>query len=221
MTDAELKTLAEYVADIIYKKAQISVNKRLEAFIEKEYQKLHPEKLINREEFLSKKENKFYNYKTKKQIKGIVAVKAMLEQVDKYPLDDKSRYYATEGQFYEMKRRVLKDEKGISSNIKTAYGFVKTTIYNYYQTEEIPDNEYKPVIKRSTARSTLLTNKNKRLKFFAEHNFTCNCCKGIFPYEKLEIDHIKPISLGGRTLRSNLQCLCCQCNKKKSNKFVL
>jgi 5-methylcytosine-specific restriction endonuclease McrA len=35
-----------------------------------------------------------------------------------------------------------------------------------------------------------------------------------------EIDHIKPWSWGGRTVMSNLQLLCGQCNHTKSNHYI-
>ena len=36
----------------------------------------------------------------------------------------------------------------------------------------------------------------------------------------LHIDHIVPVSLGGRTVQENLQTLCQSCNLGKSNRFV-
>lgn len=44
------------------------------------------------------------------------------------------------------------------------------------------------------------------------------CGKYCFP-EDIEIDHIKPISKGGKTIESNLQVLCVSCNRSKSNKW--
>jgi HNH endonuclease len=37
---------------------------------------------------------------------------------------------------------------------------------------------------------------------------------------KLEIDHIVPVSKGGKTAESNLQTLCRRCNRAKSKKLV-
>ncbi len=39
--------------------------------------------------------------------------------------------------------------------------------------------------------------------------------------ENLEIDHIIPLSKGGRHDEDNFQVLCRRCNRKKSNKFDL
>ena len=35
----------------------------------------------------------------------------------------------------------------------------------------------------------------------------------------LHIDHIIPVSKGGKTIKSNLRVLCSKCNGKKSNKL--
>lgn len=54
-------------------------------------------------------------------------------------------------------------------------------------------------------------------------NYTCQCC-GVSvkdePHLLLEIDHIVPVSKGGKTEESNLQTLCWQCNRKKGNKLA-
>ena len=38
--------------------------------------------------------------------------------------------------------------------------------------------------------------------------------------ENLEVDHIRPVSLGGSSERDNLQPLCGTCNRSKRNRFV-
>ena len=53
-------------------------------------------------------------------------------------------------------------------------------------------------------------------------NYTCKRC-GNSTYKEpnllLEIDHIIPISKGGRTVSENLQTLCWKCNREKSDKI--
>ena len=39
--------------------------------------------------------------------------------------------------------------------------------------------------------------------------------------QELDLDHIKPLSLGGKTTKKNLQVVCRVCNCKKSNKVEL
>lgn len=59
-----------------------------------------------------------------------------------------------------------------------------------------------------------------RYKILKRDNFTCQAC-GITAKDgaKLHIDHIIPISKGGKTIEDNLQVLCEDCNIGKSNKF--
>lgn len=54
-------------------------------------------------------------------------------------------------------------------------------------------------------------------------NWTCqNCGRSIFeePDLKLEVDHIIPISKGGKTEPKNLQTLCKKCNREKRDKLI-
>lgn len=54
-------------------------------------------------------------------------------------------------------------------------------------------------------------------------NYTCcNCGNGLHkePNLLLEIDHIMPISKGGKTTEDNLQTLCWKCNRSKGSKVV-
>jgi len=58
--------------------------------------------------------------------------------------------------------------------------------------------------------------KNIRLFIFKRDNYKCLKC---FRIEKLQLDHIIPISKGGENKISNLQTLCDSCNSSKSNNF--
>lgn len=50
-------------------------------------------------------------------------------------------------------------------------------------------------------------------------NYTCKVCGKYMPDEVgLHIDHIIPVSKGGKSIPSNLQVLCSKCNGSKSNK---
>ncbi|MCM1180947.1 MAG: HNH endonuclease [Clostridium sp.] len=51
-------------------------------------------------------------------------------------------------------------------------------------------------------------------------NYTCCLCgNSVYnePNLLLEVDHIVPISKGGKTEAGNLQTLCWRCNRKKSD----
>lgn len=69
---------------------------------------------------------------------------------------------------------------------------------------------------------TLMT-KKLRESIKARDNFTCcNCGNSthVEPNLLLEIDHIIPMSKGGRTEEDNLQTLCWKCNRSKGDKII-
>lgn len=71
----------------------------------------------------------------------------------------------------------------------------------------------------SKAQRQLMT-KELRKQIMERDNYTCQNCGKYMPDEVgLHIDHIKPISKGGKSVPSNLQVLCSKCNGKKSNKI--
>jgi ATP adenylyltransferase len=59
---------------------------------------------------------------------------------------------------------------------------------------------------------------NLRFQVLAESDRRCALCGATEKDSRLEIDHIIPRSLGGRTEKSNLQVLCSQCNRAKANR---
>lgn len=48
----------------------------------------------------------------------------------------------------------------------------------------------------------------------------CPVCINAEPHLLLEVDHIIPVSKGGLSTEKNLQTLCWQCNRSKSNKVA-
>lgn len=70
-----------------------------------------------------------------------------------------------------------------------------------------------------TQRSAMTNDLREAIK--RRDNYTCcKCGNSVFeePNLLLEVDHIIPISKGGKTEASNLQTLCWRCNREKSNK---
>lgn len=69
---------------------------------------------------------------------------------------------------------------------------------------------------------TLMTRKLREFIKERDHFTCCNCgnSTSIEPNLLLEIDHIVPVSKGGRTVEDNLQTLCWKCNRAKSNKIM-
>lgn len=65
-----------------------------------------------------------------------------------------------------------------------------------------------------------LMTKELRQSIMIRDHYTCqNCGKIMMDEVGLHIDHIIPVSKGGKTVPSNLQVLCSKCNGNKSNKL--
>lgn len=61
--------------------------------------------------------------------------------------------------------------------------------------------------------------KELRQQIMKRDHYTCqNCGKYMPDGVGLQIDHIIPISKGGKTVASNLQVLCSKCNGRKGNR---
>jgi len=56
-----------------------------------------------------------------------------------------------------------------------------------------------------------------RFAIFRRDGWRCRCCGSKY---NLEIDHIKPVSRGGKSVPSNLQTLCRSCNKFKGTNEI-
>lgn len=61
-------------------------------------------------------------------------------------------------------------------------------------------------------------NNTQKRSAYERQNGLCNICKEYFNIEEMEADHIIPWSRGGKTSDSNLQILCQECNREKSNR---
>ena len=68
------------------------------------------------------------------------------------------------------------------------------------------------VIKRKIERGKMTL--KKRWSIFKRDNFKCVICGC---NKRLEVDHIIPISKGGKSVINNLQTLCFNCNRGKSD----
>lgn len=79
--------------------------------------------------------------------------------------------------------------------------------------EDILYDKRKNIIKKERGILTL----KLRYQIFKRDNFRCVLCGVTSKESKLEIDHIIPISKGGKTIKSNLRTLCFNCNRGKGN----
>lgn len=127
-------------------------------------------------------------------------------EFDEIPLNDIN--FMTYGLQYVSPKGVNKDYCPITLDIETIENMI-----------QYMDSKIK--YKKSAKYQRSLMTKALRTKIKERDNYTCKKC-GISVYDEphllLEIDHIIPVSKGGQTSEDNLQCLCWQCNRSKSNK---
>lgn len=74
-------------------------------------------------------------------------------------------------------------------------------------------NKRKEIQEKERTKSTY----KLRYKILQRDNFKCVLCGNTSQQSNLEIDHIVPISEGGKTISSNLRTLCFLCNRGKFN----
>ena len=73
---------------------------------------------------------------------------------------------------------------------------------------------------RSSEQRKLMT-RQLREQIMRRDNYTCQICGKYMPDEVgLHIDHIVPVSKGGKSVPSNLQVLCSKCNGRKYNNYT-
>lgn len=72
----------------------------------------------------------------------------------------------------------------------------------------------------ATSNQRKLMTKSLRKEIMWRDSYTCQLCGKYMPDEVgLQIDHIIPVSRGGKSIPSNLRVLCSKCNGKKGNKY--
>ncbi|HTF36084.1 MAG TPA: HNH endonuclease [Myxococcota bacterium] len=54
-----------------------------------------------------------------------------------------------------------------------------------------------------------------RINIYARDKFTCQYCGVRYPRSELNLDHVIPRSLGGRSTWDNVVCSCLECNRRK------
>lgn len=103
----------------------------------------------------------------------------------------------------------------VSSQISYNYEYLKN------RNEQLKAINYECTLREyhSKDQRKLLT-KELRQKIMIRDNYTCQICGKYMPDGVgLHIDHLIPVSKGGKSVESNLQVLCSKCNGSKSNKM--
>lgn len=99
--------------------------------------------------------------------------------------------------------------------------FLENEIYKLHAKHEFiylagVESSAQPV-KRTRRKERSKMNDSLRYKILKRDKFKCKSCGAKAGDVELEVDHITPISKGGRTIECNLQALCKKCNRGKSD----
>lgn len=96
------------------------------------------------------------------------------------------------------------------SYIKWYHNDIWIRIINGFNMPLLPERNLKP---RRNPISTVL-----RHEVFLRDGYRCRECGATNHETRLEVDHIIPVSQGGTDELENLQTLCAECNRAKSNR---
>ncbi len=136
-----------------------------------------------------------------------------------------------EAGFYSRLGFAIIDESVLTVEYKFSYtsgGGMAQRSFTVPMTEETIAELIKALENKLTAKAfakeqrTLMTKKLRELIKTRDHFTCCSCGNSTHaePNLLLEIDHIIPVSKGGRTEEANLQTLCWKCNRAKSDKII-
>lgn len=113
-------------------------------------------------------------------------------------------------------------------NYRSPKGNVQKRIYKCYDTRDFPEMISKYFELKKNKRIYEINSRIERAKMSSSLRYEvlkrdqyrcCICGSTAKDGVKLEVDHIIPVSKGGRTVMDNLQVLCERCNRGKSNKM--
>lgn len=142
-------------------------------------------------------------------------------------------YFLSKSSYAEIESQAvhsIKINPVINLKIKVKVFYISPAGRNYYAKDYLIDfnglneiferisekNLYKESIKYQRA---LMTN-SKRYDILKRDGFRCQICgRTQLDGAKLEVDHIIPVSKGGKTVDHNLQTLCHECNQGKKAKI--
>ncbi|WP_108775598.1 HNH endonuclease [Lactimicrobium massiliense] len=138
----------------------------------------------------------------------------------KEALDDDHAYR------FEMKRRQTRYRQ--RNYMRSSYNVYTSTDRRAYSFDQLADRRrllagigFETSLRRyNEAEQRKLMTPQLRQYIMRRDNYTCQICGKYMPDGVgLQIDHIIPVSKGGKTVPSNLRVLCSKCNGRKGNKL--
>jgi len=153
-------------------------------------------------------------YKDKKKKTGF---RARCKECEKLLINKESRR-AYEKSYWDKRRDIKR----------------KIVLNSYYKNEEHHKEKRKEYLKtengqmhhRKDTQNTYAKNKNIFIEIvdpgelYRAQKRICYICNGFFEFNKMECDHVIPISKGGMHTKTNVKIACSNCNKKKGAKLL-
>ena len=127
------------------------------------------------------------------------------------------KFYLTREQTRYMQRNYVRTPYKV---VQTVDSFSCDYNFLFNRNEQLKAINYECTLKEYNSKNQRkLMTKELRQQIIIRDKYTCQHCGKYMPDEVgIHVDHIVPISKGGKTVPSNLQVLCSKCNGSKSNK---
>lgn len=141
-----------------------------------------------------------------------------------YQTQPNSLWYTDDVIFSTLSNKQIYHGIEVKDNNGNTIGLFDKNEFNHYALINQNDEIWIRVIE-STAKPLKQTmiierksmNLKLRYKILSRDKFKCKLCGKTAKETKLEIDHIIPVSKGGKSTDDNLRTLCFECNRGKSN----
>jgi len=90
----------------------------------------------------------------------------------------------------------------------------------YLKTESGQSSYRKYTQKRYALKKLAFVENVSPLELYNEQNGICYICNQNFEFKKMELDHVLPISKGGKHKKDNCKMACVRCNRRKGSKLL-
>ena len=114
-----------------------------------------------------------------------------------------------------MSKKINPLQKLVRGTIRELINEVNSSKPKKKQTKKIKTKKITKISKRSRHIST-----STRVDVLKRDNYRCVFCGATAKDTQLQIDHIVPFSKGGSHDLGNLQTLCVECNRGKSDRII-
>lgn len=159
-------------------------------------------------------ESNFYNDRSKPSGK-----KPRCKSCDKLSIDKNRRREYEKKYWSEPSRREKKKEQIKKSMIKNMDNH-KRKRKEYLLTENGINTQRKAGQVTRCKKANAYIEHVDPLELYQEQNGVCYMCLEQFDFKSMEMDHVIPISKGGKHEISNVKMCCPECNKKKGAKLL-